>query len=487
MIRYIIRRLLQAIPLLFLISVIIFLLVQNAADPLESMSGRRQTRSEDRERLRRQLGLDKPLTVQYIYWLIGNDWDKTDLDGDGIPETYLFSLGLDRVAELDRGEISAGLREQFQSSGQALGESARVAVGQVGSSWTLAEGNREYYVRRENQTLIVYAEMYLFAMEANLAADLDAGKVSDRLRAQFQAHEQVLTRAGRVEVEQRGNRWLVFEADRKFYVRKEGQSLAVYAEPPGYRQGVLRGDFGRSLKTVKGESVLAVIASRLPNTLVLMGTAEVVILLFALLVGVYSALRQYSVLDQVMTALSFIGYSMPIFFIALLVLYLFSVNFRRWGLPYLPSSAVVPPPATSPAIVPFLVLPVISLSFTSLAGYSRYVRGTMLEVLNQDYIRTARSKGLPQRTVVFVHALKNASLPLVTLIGLDLPLLLGGAVVTERIFAWPGMGRLFLEGIQDGDTPLLMGIMMLISVAVVVFQLLTDLAYAWLDPRIRYQ
>lgn len=341
--RYIARRLLQAIPLLFLISIIIFLLVQNAADPLESMSGRRQTRSEDRERLRRQLGLDKPLTIQYLYWLIGNDWTMADLDGDGVPET------------------------------------------------------------------------------------------------------------------------------------------------PGDRRGVLRGDFGHSLKTVKGEAVLVVIGSRLPNTLVLMGTAELVILVVSLLVGVYSAVRQYSVLDQVVTAISFVGYSMPIFFIALLVLYLFSVNFRRWGLPSLPSPAAVPPPATSPAILPFLILPVISLSFTSLAGYSRYVRGTMLEVLNQDYIRTARSKGLPRRTIVFLHALKNASLPLVTLIGLDLPLLLGGAVVTERIFAWPGMGRLFLEGIQDGDTPLLMGVMMLISVAVVVFQILTDLVYAWLDPRIRYQ
>jgi len=122
----------------------------------------------------------------------------------------------------------------------------------------------------------------------------------------------------------------------------------------------------------------------------------------------------------------------------------------------------------------------------SFASYSRYIRSTMLEVMNQDYIRTARAKGLPKREVVFIHALKNASLPIVTVVGLDLPLLLGGAVVTERIFAWPGMGRLFLDHIDRADLPVIMGILMLIAVAVVVFQLITDIVYAWLDPRIRY-
>jgi peptide/nickel transport system permease protein len=110
----------------------------------------------------------------------------------------------------------------------------------------------------------------------------------------------------------------------------------------------------------------------------------------------------------------------------------------------------------------------------------------MLEALNQDYIRTARAKGLPKREIVFIHALKNASLPIVTVVGLDLPFLLGGALVTERIFAWPGMGRLFIDHVSRGDTSVVMGIMMLIAVAVVFFQILTDVVYAWLDPRIRY-
>jgi peptide/nickel transport system permease protein len=344
MTRYIIRRLLQAIPLLFIISVVLFLLMQNMGDPLATMGGRTITRSSERERLTRQLGLDKPIYVQYVYWLIGNDWAKVDMDGDGVAET------------------------------------------------------------------------------------------------------------------------------------------------PGRRQGILRGDFGTSLVN-RGRPVMEVIWDRLPNTLLLMLTAEAVIVIFSLLIGVYSALRQYSFMDNLITAISFIGYSMPIFFIALVSMYIFSVNFKRWGLPYLPTVGMFDPQIgkTPSQVLLHLILPVFSIAFISLAGYSRYIRGTMLEVLSQDYIRTARSKGIPHRDVIYVHALKNASLPIVTVIGLDLPLLLGGAVVTERIFAWPGMGRLFLDHLSRSDTPVVMGILMLISVAVVVFQLITDVTYAWLDPRITYK
>jgi peptide/nickel transport system permease protein len=142
---------------------------------------------------------------------------------------------------------------------------------------------------------------------------------------------------------------------------------------------------------------------------------------------------------------------------------------------------------TTGQILVHMILPVFSMSVVSLASYSRYIRSTMLEVLSQDYIRTAKAKGLPRRDVVFIHALKNASLPIVTIVGLDLPLLLGGAVVTEQIFAWPGMGRLFLDHVKRADTPVVMGILLMIAVAVVVFQILTDITYAWLDPRIRYE
>jgi peptide/nickel transport system permease protein len=133
-----------------------------------------------------------------------------------------------------------------------------------------------------------------------------------------------------------------------------------------------------------------------------------------------------------------------------------------------------------------MVLPVITIAVGTIASYSRYIRSTMLEVIKSDYVRTARAKGVGERRILFVHALKNAALPLVTLIGLDIPFLLAGAVVTERIFGWPGMGRLFLNSLGRSDFPVLMGLLMMISVAVVIFQLLTDIVYTWLDPRIRY-
>jgi peptide/nickel transport system permease protein len=217
-------------------------------------------------------------------------------------------------------------------------------------------------------------------------------------------------------------------------------------------------------------------------------SSEIVIIFGALLVGIYSVLRQYSIFDNILTAILFIGYSMPIFFVALSTMYIFSINFQRWGLPYLPTVGMFDPKiGNTPAqVAVHMILPVFSIAFISFAAYSRYIRSTMLEVLGQDYVRTARSKGLPKREVTYIHALKNASLPIVTIVGLDLPLLLGGAVVTERIFAWPGMGRLFIDGIERGDTPVVMGILMLIAVSVVAFQIITDVVYAWLDPRIRF-
>jgi peptide/nickel transport system permease protein len=250
---------------------------------------------------------------------------------------------------------------------------------------------------------------------------------------------------------------------------------------------VLRGDFGKSVVR-RGQAAMEIIWERVPSTLLLMIVAEVVIIAFSLLIGVFSALHQYSLLDHIITALAFIGYSMPIFFIAIVSMYLFGVKFKQWGLPSLPTVGMydlqVGPTVSQIGI--HLVLPVASIAIISIAGYSRFVRATMLEVMSEDYVRTAKSKGLRRRTVVYVHALKNASLPLVTIIGLDIPLLLGGALVTEQIFGWPGTGFMFLFHTTRGDTAVVMGVLMLISVAVIVFQIFTDIAYAWLDPRIRY-
>jgi peptide/nickel transport system permease protein len=341
MMSFVVRRLVQAVPLLFFISVVLFVMMTNVGDPIATMGGRQRVASADRDRLERQLGLDQPITTQYLFWLVGNTWFQIDSDGDGQGDTY------------------------------------------------------------------------------------------------------------------------------------------------GERLGILRGDLGNSFR--ERRPAIDVIADRVGPTLLLMLSVEVVTVLLALAVGVYSALRQYSWLDNVITMLSFILYSMPVFWIALGALWLFAVLFKQWGLPYLPTVGMYEPgqPVTFLEVARHMVLPVLSLSLISIAGYSRYVRSSMLEVLSADYIRTGYAKGLSRRRVLTGHALKNASLPLVTLVGLDLPFLLGGAVVTEQIFAWPGMGQLFINSLDRADFPVLMGLLMMIAVLVVVFQILTDIVYTALDPRVR--
>ena len=245
----------------------------------------------------------------------------------------------------------------------------------------------------------------------------------------------------------------------------------------------VQGDLGQSF--FAKQPVSRMIAERLPNTLILMVVSEIFIIAFALILGIISAVKQYSTVDNVITAFSFVGYSIPIFFSALGLMLIFAVQFKEWGLPYLPTGAAVWDKKDPVEYIKNLVLPVTALVFVQTAGYSRFVRTSMLEVLGLDYVRTARAKGLTSRTVLFKHALRNAALPLVTIVGLDIPFLLGGAIVTESVFSWPGMGRLFWEYAQRSDYPVVLGVLLIISTAVVFFTIITDLLYTFVDPRIR--
>jgi peptide/nickel transport system permease protein len=246
---------------------------------------------------------------------------------------------------------------------------------------------------------------------------------------------------------------------------------------------VVQGDFGKSF--FSKQPVIGMIAQRLPMTLVLMITAEVFTLAIALVLGIISAVKQYSLLDNVVTSFSFIGFSMPIFFIALGLMLIFAVKFKQMGWPYLPTGADIWDPKNLGQLVRHMVLPVTALVIIQTANYSRFVRSSILEVLGLDYVRTARAKGLTERAVLYKHALRNAALPFVTIVGLDIPALLGGALVTESVFAWPGMGRLFWEYAQRGDFPVVNGVLLIVSAAVVLFTIITDLVYTLVDPRIR--
>jgi peptide/nickel transport system permease protein len=344
MAQYITRRLLQAIPMLFLISVVLFTLVNIApGDPVSALSGQRP-RPQVRERIRRQFGLDKPLYVQYVFWLIGNDWLKIDADGDGVAESY------------------------------------------------------------------------------------------------------------------------------------------------GQRKGILRGDFGFSYKTRR--PVMDEIADRLPNTVYLMVTTLVVVALIAIPIGVISAVKQYSFFDLIATTLSFMGQAVPEFWLGMILILIFytTLNNPFTGEPLLPAGGMqsLDTGFNLWDRITHLILPVTMGAVGWVAWYSRFLRSSMLDVIHQDYIRTARAKGLRERVVLYRHALKNAAIPLVTIFALDMPYIFAGSLYVELIFAWPGMGRLYYQSATNRDYPMLMAILIISAAFVFISNLLADIAYGLLDPRVRY-
>lgn len=264
-------------------------------------------------------------------------------------------------------------------------------------------------------------------------------------------------------------------------------------------KGVLRGDFGNSWRLNRDRPVTDLLLSRLPNTLQMIGLSTTLSLLIAIPLGIFSAIKQYSRFDYIFTSLAFLGSSMPTFFFGIMMILLFSLIPKTLGLPYLPPGSAeavrnyaipwfgtIVAGSTTDRIL-HLILPVSVLTIISVAGWSRYIRSSMLEVLKQDYVRTARAKGLTERVVIFKHTLRNALIPFVTLIVFTLPGLFGGAIITETIFSWPGMGRLYFLALGDYDYPVAMSILFITAILTVTATLLRDVFYTLLDPRIRYK
>lgn len=345
--RYVARRLLQTIPMLLLMSVLLFALVNLApGGPLAGHSRSRHVRPERLETLKRQLGLDKPLAMQYLIWLAGNDWMKVDADGDGLLESY------------------------------------------------------------------------------------------------------------------------------------------------GTRRGILRGDFGFSFRS--RQPVLAEIAQKLPNTIYLMSVTLLTALLIAVPIGILSAIRQYSSFDIAATTFSFAGQAIPEFWLGLILI----IVFYGWlknpftGEPLLPAGGMMSIHAQGLALgdrLAHLVLPVATGALGWIAWYSRFLRSSMLDVMHKDYLRAARAKGASERLVVFKHALRNALIPLVTILALDAPYIFSGAVFVEFLFAWPGMGRLYYQAALNRDYPILLAVLIIGAALIILSNLLADILYALLDPRVRYE
>jgi ABC-type dipeptide/oligopeptide/nickel transport system permease component len=237
-----------------------------------------------------------------------------------------------------------------------------------------------------------------------------------------------------------------------------------------FLRGALHGDFGQSVR--HGEPAFGLVVERLPATFKLSGAALLIALCLAIPAGIVSAVRRNTLLDYVSTVVALLGQSMPTFWLGIMLILVFSVQFHL-----LPSSGY--------GTLQHLVLPAVTLGLFTTARITRLTRSGMLEVLNQDYIRTARAKGVGDRPVVWKHALKNAAIPVVTIVGIELGTLLGGSVITETIFAWPGVGRLSVQAIYNRDYPVVQAAVFLLATTFVVVNLVVDLLYAYLDPRIR--
>lgn len=337
---FLVRRLFQAIPTLFGISILSFMLMLlTPGDPITTITFNPSSKPEATAMLRRQLGLDQPPLVQYVYWLIGNDWRQIDVNGDGV------------------GDIQ------------------------------------------------------------------------------------------------------------------------------GTRQGVLRGDFGQSIALKR--PVLDVIIERIPATLLLAVPAILLGYIIGIVIGMMAALKHNSWIDQLSRVLSVFGSAIPAFWLGLILIIVFSVNLR-----VLPMGGMrdITREDTGFNIIeslPYMIMPVLVLTLGIIAVISRYARVQALEVLGQDYIRTAYSKGLSNQYINFWHVARNALIPVVTLFGGALGTLLGGAVIIEQVFSWPGLGRLTIDAVSQRDYPLIMGSVVISAVLYIIGLLISDILYGLVDPRIR--
>jgi peptide/nickel transport system permease protein len=344
-----------------------------------------------------------------------------------------------------------------------------------------------YVIRRLLQTagLLVLLSILLFAL-VNLAPGgplsgqgqsrhIDPTKV-DLLKRQFGLDKPLPTQYLIWLV---GNDWM--------QVDKDGDGLL---DGYGTRQGILRGDFGFSFRT--RQPVLTEIGDRLPNTIYLTVTTMLVAVLIAIPIGIISAIKQYSKFDITVTTLSFAGQAIPEFWLGLILILIFYAWLKNpfTGDPLLPAGGM-----TSINSIGFdlgdrivhLILPVLTGALGWVAWYSRFLRSSMLDVIHQDYIRTARAKGLPEKVVLYKHALRNALVPLVTLLALDLPYIFGGAIFVEILFSWPGMGRLYYQAALQRDYPVLLAVLIIGASFIILSNLLADIVYAYLDPRIRFE
>jgi peptide/nickel transport system permease protein len=509
MTNYLIRRFFQMILVVLLSTVAIYMLLNIApGGPLAGlrMQADRRSRSSaaDIARLEAYLGIDKPILLRYLAWLLGDDWLGADWAYIGLGRYRYPLLGSNgqQLYETDPGAGEKTPRWNYARFWVDPGP-AMLNPGYMLWVWGEKTGTRQFHADqiqvKPNLTDTRPADLVAFGKVLKVVGQTitmeDAGGIQSTVTVDEGTNYTFPTGEGLPRPAE--GLWLNISG-----LTGSGGLLKQYSGFHGTNRGILRLDFGWSWKLAIGQPVTNLLKSRLANTLILMTTATVVSLVIAIPIGIYSGVHQYSGMDYAVTTFAFFGSAMPIFWFGLMLILLFSYFFKQWGLPYMPSGGVTLVREAQPGSLELMlnvtkgsfvdrfmhiVLPAMMLSLAYLAGWSRYMRSSMLEVLRQDYVRTARAKGLIERVVIIKHALRNALIPIITIVVLQIPSLFGGAIMTETIFSYPGIGRLYFEALNQSDWPVVMSILFIQAILVVVATLLGDVLYTVVDPRIRFK
>lgn len=505
---YLIRRAFQMSIVVLLSTFAIYMLLNIApGGPLSGLklSAGRKTRVSDVDiaRLGAYLGLDKPMALRYLTWLVGDDWLGADwvyvslnqysqikTGRDGEPTVKIDRSTGERYYEFDKYRFWAdpGIAllnpgymiwvwgaetapDEYQATEIQVKPPATADIPEDVAVWGLSFTQDRYTVIMKD----LNGKPYTIITDEGTVWNFPPGEGLPRPEE---------------------GRWANIS-----WLTGPGGLLGSYAGFHSTTQGMLRLDFGFSWKLAPGQPVSSLIMSRLGNTILLMSTAILLSLIVGIPIGIYSAVHQYSKMDYIATTFAFFGSAMPIFWFGLMLILIFTYQFKQWGLPFMPSTGVIsvreaPPgsfldlisvtPGSLVDRVAHLMMPAIMLALLYMAGWSRYSRSSMLEVLRQDYVRTARAKGLFERVVIIKHALRNALIPVITILVFDIAGIFSGAILTETIFSYPGMGRLYFDALSADDWPVVMAYLFIAAVLVVVATLIRDIVYTIVDPRIRF-
>jgi peptide/nickel transport system permease protein len=523
MANYLIRRLFQMIVVVLLSTVAIYVLLNVApGGPISPcLASPRNCPSEaEIARLEAYLGLDKPLMLRYLAWVIGDDWMGANWVYLGLTQFKQPLIGRDGTP-ITRIDTETGEEEIVSEKFRYWADPGPALLNPGLTVWVAgtADGQRDVQIGNPdddgyvNQTLPFYTANTVTAKPPRGVEPAEDVQIDGKILSQ----EGSLFTVEDLD----GNRFAVQTSPETVFIFPEGEAKTRPEEGlwlnigwltgayglldnisgfHGVGHGVLRWDFGLSWRS--NQPVSDLLRSRLGNTLLLTMASTVLSIVIGIPIGMYSATRQYSRTDYAVTTFAFFGSAMPVFWFGLMLILVFSYQFKIWDWPFLPTggaSSVREAPtgsllatlnATPGSLVDriaHLIMPVIVLSLASLSQYSRFARGSMLEVLRQDYVRTARAKGLIERVVIYKHALRNALIPIVAIVVFDIAGIFSGATLTETIFSYPGMGRLYFDALGTNDWPIVMAFLYISAILIVIATLARDVLFTVVDPRIRFR